>query len=273
MSEEKVIMFEGESLAMQAAAEQARQSFKYFWRELSWEYRRIIPGLGMAAVKVAFPTGLAGDGPEVEHMWVGEIQFDGDIISGVLLNNPQWFDSISAGAPVSVPISEIGDWMYTINGRAYGAYSIDVIRAEMSAAERAEHDQAWGLDFGQPGETLVVPALQKEKRGFLSGMFKKKPEPSAQALNDLPEHPMSENMAEKMDQGLQEQAEFARSVDEAGWTLLHREALAGNLTPVSLLIKHGADASAKNPKGEAAIDLARKMGWPRIVSFLEKLPA
>ncbi|WP_429827641.1 DUF2314 domain-containing protein, partial [Campylobacter concisus] len=28
---------------MQRAFEQARESFKYFWRELYWERRRIVP--------------------------------------------------------------------------------------------------------------------------------------------------------------------------------------------------------------------------------------
>ncbi len=270
MSEDKIVMVEGASPAMQAAAEQARKTFKYFWRELSWEYRRIIPGLGLAAVKVAFATDPDSEGPEVEHMWINEIQFDGDTVSGVLLNNPQWLDSIAAGDPVSVPLAEIGDWMYTINGKVYGGYSIDVMRSDMSKAEREEHDQAWGLDFGKPGEVMIVPAATQEKQGFLSGLFGKKEQPIILSTEDLPEHPMSENMAEKMDQGLRDEPAFARSVDEDGWTLLQRDALAGNLTPVSLLVKHGADLGALNPKGESALDLARKMGWPRIIALLEK---
>ncbi|MFZ6655173.1 DUF2314 domain-containing protein [Undibacterium sp. TJN19] len=269
MIEDKIVMQEGESPAMRTAAERARKSFKYFWRELSWEYRRIIPSLGLAAVKVAFPTGQTGDVPEVEHMWINEIQFDGDTVTGVLLNNPQWFDSIKAGDAVSVPLAEIGDWMYSINGKVYGGYSIDVIRSEMSSSERNEHDQAWGLDFGVPGEVAVVPAQVKEKPGFLSGLFGKKTNVASADNEDLPEHAMSENMAEKMDKGLQDEPAFARSVDETGWTLLQRDAPAGNLAPVTLLVKHGADVAARNPKGESALDLARKMGWPRIVAFLD----
>jgi hypothetical protein len=152
----------------------------------------------------------------------------------------------------------------------YGGYSIDVIRGGMSPSERNEHDQAWGLDFGTPGEVIVVPSQVKEKQGFLSGLFGKKAIATSVDEEDLPEHPMSENMAEKMDKGLQDEPAFTRSVDETGWTLLQKDALAGNLAPVTLLVKHGADTSACNPKGESALDLARKMGWPRIVAFLEK---
>jgi uncharacterized protein YegJ (DUF2314 family) len=270
MSDDKILMFSGESLAMQEAAKQARNTFKYFWRELSWEYRRIIPGLGLAAVKVAFPTKAVGDGPEVEHMWVNDIQFDGEIISGILLNSPQWCDNIAAGDNVSVSLAEIGDWMYTIGGKVYGGFSIDVMRQEMPDSEREEHDQAWGLDFGKPGEVFIVPAQTQEKQGFLSGLFGKKELAAVVHTGDLPEHPMSENMVEKMDEGLRDDPSFTRSVDENGWTLLQKDALAGNLAPVTLLVKHGADLGAVNPRGETALDLARKMGWPRIVAFLEQ---
>ncbi|PXX44818.1 DUF2314 domain-containing protein [Undibacterium pigrum] len=270
MSESKIVMFAGESAAMQAAAEQAQSTFKYFWRELSWEYRRIIPGLGLAAVKVAFPCDSEGDEPGVEHMWVNDIQFDGQTISGTLLNSPQWCDNIAAGDPVSVTLADIGDWMYTIAGKVYGGFSIDVMRQDMSDSERADHDQAWGLDFGKPGEVLIVPAQQPEKKGFLSGLLSKKEPVAVVNTGDLPEHPMSENMVEKMDEGLRDDPSFARSVDENGWTLLQKDALAGNLAPVTLLVKHGAELDAVNPMGETALDLARKIGWPRIVAFLEK---
>jgi len=39
---------------MQRAFEQARESFKYFWRELYWERRRIAPMLDYAMVKICF---------------------------------------------------------------------------------------------------------------------------------------------------------------------------------------------------------------------------
>jgi uncharacterized protein YegJ (DUF2314 family) len=36
---------------MQRAYEQARDTFRYFWREIAWDRRRIVPALEMAAVK------------------------------------------------------------------------------------------------------------------------------------------------------------------------------------------------------------------------------
>ncbi len=59
-----------------------RKTFRFFLRELSWERRRIVPGLEMAAVKIAFsdPPNLKGNHPaelDVEYMWVSDVEFDG----------------------------------------------------------------------------------------------------------------------------------------------------------------------------------------------------
>lgn len=53
MSEDNIIKFDAEDPEMLAAYKNAQSTFKFFWRELSWEYRRIIPALEIAAVKVA----------------------------------------------------------------------------------------------------------------------------------------------------------------------------------------------------------------------------
>ena len=53
------------------AYQKARTSFNYFWRELSWEYRRIVPALNVACVKVAFLQDTDDPNcPIVEHMWI-----------------------------------------------------------------------------------------------------------------------------------------------------------------------------------------------------------
>ena len=58
--------------ALDAAAERARATFGYLWREVTWEERRIVPALGSAAVKAAF-----ADGDVVEHLWLVDLGFDG----------------------------------------------------------------------------------------------------------------------------------------------------------------------------------------------------
>lgn len=272
MSDNSIYPVDGEDAAMQAAYVAARGTFKFFWREMSWEYRRIVPGLDLAAVKLAFATDAAGEGaPPVEHMWVGDVRFDGHTVSGTLLNDPDFIPSLQAGAAVSAPVAELEDWMYVIDGKVYGGYTIDALRRGMSAAERAEHDAAWGLEFGVPGQVRLVPA-PAPKRGLLAGMLGRQ-DPVEDASADelsLREHPMSENMGPRIDEDLRNRPDAVHVLDEEGWTLLQRDALAGNYQPVSLLLQHGADPALRNPLGRTALELAQQMQWPRIVQLLQQ---
>jgi ankyrin repeat protein len=65
---------------------------------------------------------------------------------------------------------------------------------------------------------------------------------------------------------------MAQRVDEAGFTMLHREALAGNLGLVKFLVAYGADVGARTPSGRTASELARGIGWPEIADYLDGLP-
>jgi uncharacterized protein len=76
-----VVMFDNSGFEMRRAYDQARSTFRYFWRELAWERRRIVPGLDLACVKAPFSDGPSQHrtkgSPEVEQMWLNEIDFDG----------------------------------------------------------------------------------------------------------------------------------------------------------------------------------------------------
>src|SRR5262249_47338301 len=86
---------------MERASENARETFRYFWREMSWERRRIVPALDLACVKAPFSDGNQGSrtpgAPEVEHMWISDVDFDGQTVSGVLMNSPNWLKTIKEG--------------------------------------------------------------------------------------------------------------------------------------------------------------------------------
>ena len=161
-SESNVYFSDNDDPAMQRAIKLARQTFRFFWRELSWEQRRIIPGLDVACVKVAFcdpPGSTPADEPaEVEQMWINDVDFDGKQVSGTLINSPNWLTSVSEGDHVQIKPGQLTDWMYAIQGKVYGALTVNVIRSQMGDAERSQHDDAWGLEFGNPGELRFVPA-------------------------------------------------------------------------------------------------------------------
>ena len=231
------------------AMERARDTFKYFWRELTWEYRRIVPGLDVAAIKVAFndPGGAVDD---VEHMWLSQVHFDGALISATLLNDPNWLRSVKRGDRVSLKLEELEDWMYAVGGKVCGGFTVDVLRAGMSDAERRSHDSAWGLDFGSPTEERLVPEWR----------------PPAKTDPDA-EHPMSENMAGKLADAVAQNPQGFFQPDEDGLTMLHSLALGGSEAGVRVLLHAGADPQAKTKAGFTAKQLAQRMGWSRVVAL------
>jgi uncharacterized protein YegJ (DUF2314 family) len=270
---EPVFTFDDSDAAMQSAYDAARRNFKYFWRELSWERRRIVPGLDMAMVKLPFTDGPRTDGnPAYEQMWIGDVNFDGETLSGALLNSPNRLTSVKEGDAVQAPFSELRDWLMTADGKAYGAFSVNQIRAAMSSKERKEHDQAWGFDFGDPATTRVEILRQgNSKGGLLSGLFGGRSGKS-NPLEGFQDHPMCVNMLEKYGAQLRDDASIARDVldDETGFTLLHSEALAGNLGMVKLLVACGAEVRKKTKSGRTASELARGIGWPEIADYLDE---
>jgi uncharacterized protein YegJ (DUF2314 family) len=270
---EPIFMFDGDEPAMQRAYESAQRSFKYFWRELSWERRRIVPGLDMSMVKLPFSDGPRTDGrPEYEHMWIGDVDFDGETLSGKLLNSPNWLTSVREGDSVRAPFSHLTDWLMVVGGKAYGAFTVNLMRAKMGVQERKQHDAAWGLDFGDPAAIRVeIERGEKPKSGFLSGLFRSQPTNSIEQ-DGFKDHPMCVNMLEKIEEQLKIDPAIARTADDKGWTLLHREALAGNFGVVKLLADYGADVASTTPSGRTASELARGIGWSEISEYLDQRP-
>jgi len=247
---EPVFYADGEDEAILKAFEQARKSFRYFWRELYWERLRIVPALSFACVKVAFSQELNGS-TEVEHMWVNDVYFDGERVCGVLVNDPNVLSNVKNGDEVAVPLEQISDWMFAIEGKTYGGFSVQAMRKAMSQSERAEHDEAWGLNFGDPDVVLMAYEQQEHPQ-------------------NLTEHPMSVNTKENFEEFLRGYPDEITRADDEGYTMLHHEAIAGNRTRIELLLAKGADKNAKNIHGKTALDYARALGWDHVAEALSK---
>jgi uncharacterized protein YegJ (DUF2314 family) len=251
---EEILLSRSVDAEMEEASVNARKSFNIFWRELSWEMRRIVPGLDMSVVKRGFPTNEKSN-LSLEHMWVGDISFDGKIVRGNLLNQPNQIDNLNQGDSVEFDYEEISDWMYSINNNVYGAFTVNVLRSRMSKKELKEHDDAWGLNFGDPSNINI-------DRDLSFGKFLLTPS------IELPEHPMSLNMTEKSEDGIREMGQQINDHSTLGMTMLQFESLAGNLTQVKLLLKYGAEKRIKNVRGETAQDLAEFFNWTKISTVL-----
>lgn len=252
MSKSPVFYAPSDDPALRAAMERARATFKYLWRELTWEYRRIVPALELSAVKAAFIDD--GARPEdMEHMWLGEVLFDGSTIIAKLLNAPNTVRSVREGDEVTLTLDRIEDWMYAREGHVYGGFTIQAMRARMSPAERAKHDAMWGYDFGDPRVEALVP-----------------PWPETGGDPDA-EHPMSENMAPSFEEEIaKDPRRFLRTAGPSGMTMLHSLALGGSNACVRVLLANGADPLLRTKSGKTPRDLAEQMGWPRVAATLRE---
>lgn len=266
MAKTEIFFADGDNPKMIEAYQKAQQTFKYFWRELSWEYRRIIPALNVACVKIAFSQDIDNE-KVVEHMWINDIEFDGTVIFGTLINSPGQLTNVNNGEFVEVGLNQISDWLFaTASSKpkkglskmfskeekptTYGGFTIQVIRSEMSPKELKEHDKAWGLNFGDYNE-ILLDYEQKEN-----------PE-------NLIEHPMSKNMKDKLIEFLKENPEEIETADENGLTLLHRETIAGNLSSVEVILAKGANKNSKTKLGLTALDFAEKLKWETLIDVLK----
>jgi uncharacterized protein YegJ (DUF2314 family) len=246
MNESPIFYTEIKDATIVAAYVKAQETFPYFWRELSWEYRRMIPALQIACVKIAFTE---PHNPNSELMWVHEIEFDGEFVSGVLANEPRELQNIKAGDTVRVPLAEVADWLFVLQGKSYGGFTIHALRSKMNEQERTEHDEAWGIDFGDFREILIA--------------YQEKEHPE-----NLEEHPMSKNMREEYEKFFTQNPEEINAQDEAGYTYLHREAIAGNRTTIEVLLRLGADKTLVTKSGKTAYDFAHSLYWEHIADLL-----
>lgn len=141
----------------------ARNSFRYFWREVFWNLQRAHTLCNYAAVLCNFGE-QQGETVVNEKLWLINIQCDGVYIHGELENKPQHLHGMQQGEIYTVPIEGIDDWMYVIHGRVYGAYSINLFRAKMKAMQLEAHDKAWGYNFGSPTSISMFPRTDSYKK-------------------------------------------------------------------------------------------------------------
>ncbi|MDR2869269.1 MAG: DUF2314 domain-containing protein [Deferribacteraceae bacterium] len=247
MNENKVHYFK-ESEQMREAYRKAQDTFKYFWRELYWERHRVIPALSMVAVKVLFTQEDKG-----EHMWIDDVDFDGFNITGVLMNVPEKLTNVAQGDTVNVELDEITDWLFSFGeydgNKVYGGFTVQVLRASMSEEERQQHDEAWGLDFGDPNKILLAHGQEEHPENLI-------------------EHPMSLNMRDKLREFLEANQNEINAKDEQGYTMLHREAVAGNRSCAEVLLEMGANKTATTKDGHTAFDLANELKWEHMLAVL-----
>jgi hypothetical protein len=132
--------------------------------------------------------------------------------------------------------------MLARKGRVEGAFTVQVIRADLGFFERRAHDKAWGLDFGDPNNVNIP--------------------------SDGPDHPMALNMEESYAAQLATNASMRSWRDDRAFSLLHLHALAGNANLVAVLLDAGLDPNAVTSRGLTPLALARSLGWKAVEAVL-----
>lgn len=237
----KVYFADNNDPFLEVAIAAARETFRDFWKEAAMDFNRIIPALELAAVKTTFTDNPDDPDSPVEQMWLNEVYFDGKKVRGVLLNQPNWIQSVSEGDPVEFPLNRLTDWMYVINSKAYGAFTVQAMRANMGFFARRKHDKAWGLTFPKPGDSWPVVDTSGIERGI------------------------AENLAE----AVAEQPNICTDSDDQGQTHLHKESLRGRLPTVQVLLDKGADVNAKCARGWTPLRYAMVLDWKDTMALLE----
>ncbi|HEX3047594.1 MAG TPA: DUF2314 domain-containing protein [Bacillota bacterium] len=134
MEKEPVVWFEGEDQEMLEAIHLAQSNFSQFLDAIEEESRRIVPVFEDALVKYAFPA--TKNKVKVEHMFLSNIQFNGNCLSGVVVSEPMYTDAVKAGQTVEIEPSRVSDWLYVIDGAGTGGYTFKVMYSRFSEREK-----------------------------------------------------------------------------------------------------------------------------------------
>lgn len=120
---ELIVSYEEEEQGMQEAITLAQQSFPEFEAEVALESSRMFSEMEVCLIKYAFPA-REGSGTKVEHLFLSDIYHNGVNIIGILASEPMYTDDIVEGDEVVVDRSRVTDWLYGIDGKTRGGFTL-----------------------------------------------------------------------------------------------------------------------------------------------------
>lgn len=127
---------------MNAAVAEAKRTLPVYLARL--DAGQLAPSDG---VKVAMPTDQGN-----EHIWVHQVARDGDRLTGVLANQPNYLPNLQRGSPVTFAVDQVSDWSYEKDGRMWGNYTTRVMLPHVGPEDQASLRQSLSAT---PTETPV----------------------------------------------------------------------------------------------------------------------
>jgi uncharacterized protein YegJ (DUF2314 family) len=85
------------------------------------------------------------DGDSVEHVWIGNITWDGKMFHGRVDNAPLDVRNIKLGQRVTVAPEDVTDWMFVKDGKLMGAFTTRVFYSRLSPEEKTEFQKDAGF--------------------------------------------------------------------------------------------------------------------------------
>jgi uncharacterized protein YegJ (DUF2314 family) len=134
-------VLKGHHAAMHLAVKEARKTVGRFIAALEHP----APGQEDFEVKKPFIQGH-----QVEHIWLSDVRFVGDLFQGRIDNQPRKIAGLKIGEMASVKPNEISDWLYIENGKLVGGYTVRVHYNELSPQQKQEFDRRADFKIEKP---------------------------------------------------------------------------------------------------------------------------
>lgn len=117
--QDQVVAIPAGDPAMTEAMAQARQSLPVFWAHFDE------PGAEATGytLKVKLPTAHGS----FEHIWVADLDRNGDVITGRIADEPQDMPRLKLGDPISFSSGQVSDWGYASKGQLWGYFTTRVL--------------------------------------------------------------------------------------------------------------------------------------------------
>lgn len=146
--EDQVISYRDSDTRMNSAIEQARALLPLFldeFRRASTQAREAF------TVKAGLRTSEGGR----EHIWIGDLRYDGDQLVGNLINEPYDLPGLRLGSRVEIELEDISDWSIRTPQGTYGGFTTRVMLEDMAPSEAQRYRTALSLanDPTPPGWT------------------------------------------------------------------------------------------------------------------------
>ena len=114
--------------AVNAAIEKAKRTLPVFFERLDKPQR----GDTDFQIKIRFVTNQPPNG---EHVWARDVRRDGTNISATIATVPRNIPDLKQGQRVTVPITQVTDWLIENGGKYHGAYTVRALLPFMSKEE------------------------------------------------------------------------------------------------------------------------------------------